>query len=57
MQIEEPFAVLPLEVQHKWLLHDAEQMRKLICAGMASGSSRIPMLRVKYARVLSDTNW
>ena len=27
VQIEEPFAILPLEVQHKWLLRDAEQTR------------------------------
>ena len=30
VQIEEPFAILPLEVQHKWLLRDAEQTRWLM---------------------------
>ena len=30
VQIEEPFAVLPLELQHRWLLKDAEQTRRLL---------------------------
>ena len=30
VQIEEPFAILPLEVQHKWLLRDAEETRGLM---------------------------
>ena len=30
VQIEEPFAILPLEVQHKWLLRDAKQTRWLM---------------------------
>ena len=29
VQIEEPFAILPLEVQHQWLMRDAQQARKL----------------------------
>ena len=29
VQIEEPFAILPLEVQHRWLLRDAEEARSL----------------------------
>merc|ERR1719171_2756283 len=29
VQIEEPFAILPLEVQHKYLLRDVEQMQRL----------------------------
>ena len=33
VQIEEPFAILPLEVQHKWLLRDAEQTRWLMRYG------------------------
>ena len=30
VQIEEPFAILPLEVQHKWLLRDAGETRSLM---------------------------
>ena len=30
VQIEEPFAILPLDVQHKWLVRDAEQTRWLM---------------------------
>merc|ERR1719387_1140294 len=29
VQIEEPFAIIPLEVQHKYLLRDVEQMQRL----------------------------
>ena len=29
VQIEEPFAILPLDVQHKWLLRDVEQTSRL----------------------------
>lgn len=30
VQIEEPFAVLPLETHHQWLLRDAEETRTLM---------------------------
>ncbi|EOD41502.1 hypothetical protein EMIHUDRAFT_460918 [Emiliania huxleyi CCMP1516] len=33
VQIEEPFAILPLHVQHQWLLRDAEQTRWLMRYG------------------------
>lgn len=29
-QIEEPFAILPLEFHHKWLLRDVAQSRRLM---------------------------
>ena len=30
VQIEEPFAILPLELQHKWLMRDSDEMRTLM---------------------------
>ena len=30
VQIEEPFAILPLEMHHKWLLRDEEEGRALM---------------------------
>ena len=30
VQIEEPFAILPLELHHKWLLRDARQTQQLM---------------------------
>ena len=30
VQIEEPFGILPLELQHKWLVRDANQTQALM---------------------------
>jgi predicted membrane chloride channel (bestrophin family) len=50
VQIEEPFAVLPLDFQHRWLLRDVEKSQQLLEFSMGNATAAADLLEASARR-------